>query len=674
MDSEWQKKLWFWVVLTSSGLVLVISLFVFKNIWTRGIVVDRHSLSSDSVVPPPVFVSRYQPETLSLVSEEKVAAKYDPLRKLIQASSPEQVAAVQQAAQHVGGTVLEINDSAVIVQLPSQDTSALNQALATQPDPVVIEDDHPIFMTVEDIGWGTERITAPLVWPLTMASGVKVGIIDTGIEYTHPDLQVSYAGGYDFVNDDADPRDDQGHGTHVAGIVAATRNDQGTIGVAPQASVVALKVLDENGVGYLSDLIMAVDWARQNRVPVINISLAAQTGSSILQDSLNKYVAAGGLAIAAAGNTNGGPLQYPAAYSSVISVGAADAANQLAGFSSVGAELVAPGVDIVAPTLSGQYKSLSGTSMAAPHVAGIVALMIARGQTNVRETLRQTATDTGPVGSDGYFGYGLVQAEPAVLGTDTLAPHITFIKPEHASQVAGDVLVEATITDESALQKAELLVDNVPFSTWTAAPYTAIVPKTTLNPGEHTLVIQATDLKGNIGMTQVQIMVPTLATPTPTSTATPLLQSSPLSSASASSTDSAKQKVMSPSPTVSSSPSASVSIPGIGIPRSDQAQRVLEEKFAENTSFQNRGPIPVGTNQGARQRYIDNTQGLPSSTSPSTEQKEDSDQRNLPNSGFGVFKQTIREELGRFSRRSDTASHSGQVKGITTDRTRNWWR
>ena len=156
-----------------------------------------------------------------------------------------------------------------------------------------------------DNTWGVKRIGAGTVHDgENTGTGVKVAIIDSGIDYTHPDISANYVGGYDFVNDDEDPLDDNGHGTHVAGTVAALKNDIGVVGVAPQASLYALKVLDANGSGYWSDIIAALEWAVDNGMQVTNNSYGAgQNPGSAIETAFANADAAGILAIAAAGNS-----------------------------------------------------------------------------------------------------------------------------------------------------------------------------------------------------------------------------------------------------------------------------------------------------------------------------------------------------------------------------------
>jgi len=266
-------------------------------------------------------------------------------------------------------------------------------------------------------------------------TGVKVAVIDTGIDYTHEDLDANYKGGYDFVFNDFDPFDDSynSHGTHVAGIIAAERNGVGVVGVAPNASLYAVKVLDGAGFGTVGWVIAGIEWAVDNDMDVVFMSLGTSKDSQSLREACRNASDAGVLLVAAAGNTHGGNVTYPARYDSVIAVTATDLNDSQASFSPIGheVELAAPGVDIMSTTSDDGYGNLSGTSQAAPHVAGTAALIISSdlsdvngdgvvNNEDVRLQLQSTAQDLGDLGEDDTYGYGLVKAliTTAVISCD----------------------------------------------------------------------------------------------------------------------------------------------------------------------------------------------------------------------------------------------------------------
>lgn len=302
-------------------------------------------------------------------------------------------------------------------EVSAESRSARNNKTSAKPQPA------------ETLSWGIDRIDAELVWPGgNTAEPVKVGIIDTGIDTAHPDLQANIKGGVSTVSYTAKYNDDNGHGTHVAGITAALDNTIGVIGVGPNIDLYAIKVLDRRGSGYLSDIIEGLDWAIANGMQVVNMSLGASVDVQSFHDAVIRANAAGIIQVAAAGNS-GAAVGYPAAYPEVIAVSATDSANAIASWSSRGPEvdLAAPGASIYSTYKGQTYATLSGTSMAAPHVTGAAALVIntpvgaydanlngAWDPSEVQQKLQDRATDLGAAGFDNLYGYGLVNAFNAV--------------------------------------------------------------------------------------------------------------------------------------------------------------------------------------------------------------------------------------------------------------------
>lgn len=252
----------------------------------------------------------------------------------------------------------------------------------------------------QKIPWGVTRIQAPKVWNNIKGEGVKVGIIDTGIDRNHPDLKDNIAG-VCGVLDCKNLDDDNGHGTHVAGIIAAADNRIGVVGAAPGARLFPVKAFDEKGRGQISNIIDALERCMENEVQVINMSFGFNKRSRALERAIREVNKSGIILVAAAGNSGGvNTVMYPAKYHEVIAVAAVDSKDKVADFSSTGPEvdIIAPGVDINSTFIGGTYKSLSGTSMAAPHVTAAVALLLSpshAGSEAVRASLLATAEDLG---------------------------------------------------------------------------------------------------------------------------------------------------------------------------------------------------------------------------------------------------------------------------------------
>ena len=221
------------------------------------------------------------------------------------------------------------------------------------------------------------RVKANLAWDLANGAGIRVAVLDTGIESAHLDLVGKVAVQYDFVNKDSIADDQNGHGTHTAGTIAAnTNNRQGVASVAFGSALVVGKVLGADGSGSYADIIAGINWAVQNKSKVISMSFGGSYGSHALKDAIDNAWNKGSVLVAAAGNGNSSMPTYPAYYTNVIAVGAVDNSDVKANFSNYGSwvDIVAPGVNISSTYLNQSYATLSGTSMATPLVSGAAAV------------------------------------------------------------------------------------------------------------------------------------------------------------------------------------------------------------------------------------------------------------------------------------------------------------
>ena len=283
----------------------------------------------------------------------------------------------------------------------------------------------------QQVPWGVEHIGAAAAHSQQYkGQRIKIGVLDTGIS-AHPDLEIK--GGVSYIEGEDDFGDQHGHGTAVAGVIAARDNDFGIVGVAPEAELYAIKVLDKKGHGTYSSMIQGIEWAIQNRMNILSISAGGYVNSRALHDQIKRANEHGILVIAAAGNRGLGEETelFPAQYAETISVGAVDREDQRADFSSVGKELdlMAPGVDIRSTAPGGDFQTRSGTSLAAPHVAGAAAVIwSAKGNissTELRDLLTKSAT---PLGESRFYGKGLVHLEKA-LGQGESSAEIAALLP-----------------------------------------------------------------------------------------------------------------------------------------------------------------------------------------------------------------------------------------------------
>jgi subtilisin family serine protease len=411
-------------------------------------------------------------------------------------------------------------------------SDALN-SLSYNPKISFVEGSIPVQLYEDTLDWGVDRVDADIVWGgsdgavdvTTSVAGdsVKVVVIDTGIDYTHPDLAGAYAGGYDFVNDDDDPLDDHGHGTHVSGTITALDDEPNAlsgslIGTAPHVQLYSVKVLDNRGSGSSADVAAGIDWAAANGMNVASLSLGSSSPSTAIETAGQNAYAAGVLLVAASGN-DGAEVGYPAAFPEFIAVGATDQQDALASFSNFGPEqeLVAPGVDITSTTPtykvgngifspSLNYDTWSGTSMATPHVSGVAALVYSADTSltnvEVRDILQKSAEDLGPAGWDPDFVYGIVDAEAAVSlvsvggSTDDTTPpaQVTGLTASAVSDTQIDLSWDAN--SESDLSYYKIYRDGAYVADATTNSYsdTGLTASTT-----YTYEVSAVDTSGNEG-------------------------------------------------------------------------------------------------------------------------------------------------------------------------------
>ncbi|WP_290900135.1 S8 family peptidase [Ferroglobus sp.] len=311
----------------------------------------------------------------------------------------------------------------------------------------------------QEIPWGIDRINATEAWIISNGSAngvIEVAVIDTGIDRDHPDLENNLAWGVSVLNGRISTKpnayqDRNGHGTHVAGIVAAINNEIGVVGVAPAVEIYAIKALGNDGSGWVSDIILGIEQAllgpdgvldkdgdgviagdpEDDAAEVISMSFGSSSDVTSLHEAIIEAYSYGVVLVAASGNEGASTPSYPAAYEEVIAVGATNMSDAVPSWSNRGVELSAPGVDILSTYPDDSYATLSGTSMACPHVSGVAALIQAAyynkygtilpvgsfsdaSNSTVRGILHITAEDLGNEGYDAEYGYGIVRADLAL--------------------------------------------------------------------------------------------------------------------------------------------------------------------------------------------------------------------------------------------------------------------
>ncbi|RWZ58623.1 peptidase S8 [Halobacillus fulvus] len=332
-----------------------------------------------------------------------------------------------QALGKLGAKVVDDHSDVVNTQLKVLEVGnveAVVKALSNNPNVEYAEPNYTFEATytpndpLYSDQYGPQNTSTPAAWDVTLGDSTQeVAVIDTGVAPDHPDLVNKLVPGYDFVRNSTRQKDFDGHGTHVAGTIAAeTGNGIGVAGMAPETKILPVRALGANGSGSLNDIADAIRYSADQDAEVINLSLGCDCDSQTLEDAVNYAWNSGSVVVAAAGNSGVSTTFEPASYENAIAVGAVDSNNNVAYFSNYGSwvDVTAPGVDIVSTVLRGKYDSYSGTSMASPHVAGLAALLASQGRshTEIRTAIEQTADPISGTGT--YFEHGLINSLDAV--------------------------------------------------------------------------------------------------------------------------------------------------------------------------------------------------------------------------------------------------------------------
>lgn len=321
-------------------------------------------------------------------------------------------------------------DHTIIVTSPNQNTKNLLKKIEQMKDhSIQYVEPHFIYLTNEvndrlylDYQWNLPVIFTEQGWELTKGKeNVVIAVIDTGVDLDHPEFKGKLVDGINIIDPSLLPMDDDGHGTHIAGIISAnTNNNEGIAGITWYNKIMPIKVLDQSGAGTLFDVAEGIFWAADHGAKVINLSLGNYAESEYLHDAIKYAYSKDIVLVAAAGNDNIEDLGYPASYPEVMGIAALDSYQQKAEFSNYGPyiDVAAPGVNIASTFPGEQYAALSGTSMASPHVAGLAGLIRSMNpklsNEEVANIIKETATDLGTAGKDPYYGYGEINIAKAI--------------------------------------------------------------------------------------------------------------------------------------------------------------------------------------------------------------------------------------------------------------------
>ncbi|MCW2923252.1 MAG: peptidase [Thermoleophilia bacterium] len=364
-----------------------------------------------------------------------------------------------------GGSIDALD--AVVVPVASGDLDAVRRRLLARADVRYVEVDGVVHAsdlgaeaeagfapgwkpndTLRSQQWALDTMHAEKAWEFSRGTGITIAVVDTGVDYIHPDLAGRVDKGPDLVDGDDDPMDVNGHGTHVSGIAAGTGDDNfGIVGLAPNARILAVRVLDAKGAGNYSTVAKGIVAAADAHARVINLSLGGPEESPVLHAAIDYAAARGAVVTCASGNESASAVAYPGTYDSCLSVGATDLLDGHADFSNTGAglDVAAPGVGILSSVMGGGHDSWDGTSMATPYASGLAALLAAQGlgRRDIIAAMEGNATDLGSHGLDKEFGYGRLDAGAAVeaasrmprAAADTVAPSVAKVEVLAAHRV-----------------------------------------------------------------------------------------------------------------------------------------------------------------------------------------------------------------------------------------------
>lgn len=412
----------------------------------------------------------------------------------------------------------------LVLQVSPKAEAKVVEALSKNPNFVFAEPDYmaKAILTPNDpyyfsYQWHLPKISAPTAWDVTTGvNSVLLSVIDSGVDYNHPDLAGRVTSGYDFVNNDSDPADDNGHGTAVAGTAgAAGNNGLGGTGVAWGIALLPVKALGGDGSGSYSAIANGITYSADRGAKIINLSLGGTSSSRTLQSAIDYAWGKGCLIIAAAGNNGNNIAVYPAACNNVIAVSALNQSDTRTSWSNYGSyvDIAAPGENITTTWPGGGYISISGTSFSSPVVAGAAALALSvnpsLSNSRMVELFKSSSDDIGASGYDVYFGSGRVNASRLVAGAtpvaDTVSPVAVVTNPKNGTNIskAKSVSVLSSASDNVLVTRSELYINGVRVASSLSGSLSYTWNTSRLARGTYQLQSKAYDGAGNVGVSPV---------------------------------------------------------------------------------------------------------------------------------------------------------------------------
>ncbi len=385
---------------------------------------------------PHVKTLHHNPRDKSHYVEHEVVVRFHP--------RPDK-ATIDSMLKKVDAKVKRDYGKGMIIKSNSMTTEQLMRHFAEHPDSIYAEPNYLLLPNAvmpndsyyKKYQWNLPMIGMEQSWDISKGSSdIVVAVVDTGVDMKHPEFKDKLVAGHNFINNSNRPQDDNGHGTHVSGIIAArTNNNAGVAGMSWNSKIMPVKAIGSDGSGTAFDIAQGIYWATDHGASVINLSVGNYTPSAALKEACRYAYDHNVVLVAASGNDNSDQPSYPAAYPEVIAVAAVDHLKNRAEFSNYGdyVAVAAPGVDIPSTYIDSDYAALSGTSMACPHVTALASLIRSvkpdLAVDDVIMLIKQTAADLGKPGKDPMYGYGLIDVNNALSQVQATA------KPEAAAPV-----------------------------------------------------------------------------------------------------------------------------------------------------------------------------------------------------------------------------------------------